>query len=190
MEFTHVMVASDNPLKIEIARRAFKKIFPDKLFSINGIKSVSGVPEQPMSNAETLRGAKNRLAYIEGINAKEDSQYEPADYLISMEGGVENRSVNELVEFAHILVKDMKTENVGWAKTVEFRVPKPIADIVRSGGEIGPAADKVFGTENCKQHSGSIPLFTDGVIDRQSVYIQAALFAINELKHPEWFFPE
>ena len=180
-----VVVASDNPLKVGVARDAFKKIFPDEEIVIFGKKSISGVPEQPMTSNETLRGAENRLAYIESLEGSKG-----ADYLISMEGGVEHKGLDGLVEFAYILVKEIKTGNTGKAKTTEFRVPKPIADIVLDGGEVGPASDKVFGSTNCKQKGGSIAYFTDGVTTREDIYIQAALFAINELKHPEWFFKD
>ncbi len=178
-----ILVASDNPLKVKVAQDAFEKVFKGETLIVIGTKSVSGVPEQPMTANETLRGAENRLAYIEGLDMGH-----PIDYLISMEGGVEHKGLDGLVEFAFILVKEIKTGNTGKAKTTEFRVPKPIADIVLDGGEVGPASDKVFGSENCKHKGGSIAYFTDGVTTREEVYLQAALFAINELKHPEWFF--
>jgi inosine/xanthosine triphosphatase len=178
-----VVVASDNPLKVGVALAAFKKVFPDTEFNFIGFKSPSGVSEQPMSYKETLLGASNRLDY-----ATKEAQRIKAEYVISMEGGVAKRGRKKLVEFAYILVKEMKTENRALAKTAEFYVPKPIADIVLEGGEIGPASDKVFGSTNCKQKGGSIAYFTDGITSREDIYIQAALFAINELKHPEWFF--
>jgi inosine/xanthosine triphosphatase len=178
-----ILVASDNPLKVKVAQNAFEKVFPGETFLFVGAKSVSGVPEQPMTANETLRGAENRLAYVEAL----ETGY-TVDYFISMEGGVEHRGLDGLVEFAYILVKETKTGNTGKAKTTEFRVPKPIADIVLDGGEVGPASDKVFGSTNCKHSGGSIAYFTDGVTTREEVYMQAALFAINELKHPEWFF--
>ena len=92
-----VIVASENPVKIEVAKRAFAAIFPDEQFRFVGIKSKSGVAEQPMEE-ETRRGAENRLRYI--------MEHHPdADFYISQEGGL-CRENDRMFERAWILVTD------------------------------------------------------------------------------------
>ncbi len=75
-----VIVASTNPVKIEVARRAFTAVFPDEEFDVQGVKSESGVPDQPMEG-EARQGALNRLAFVK-------EKYPDADYWSSQEGGL------------------------------------------------------------------------------------------------------
>ncbi len=49
-----VTVASTNPVKIEVAKRAFATVFPLETFEFIALKSESGVPAQPM-NDETKK---------------------------------------------------------------------------------------------------------------------------------------
>ena len=52
-----VIVASENPVKITVAKRAFAGVFPKEEFNFIGIKSESGVSEQPIDN-ETKKARK------------------------------------------------------------------------------------------------------------------------------------
>ncbi len=54
-----VTVASSNPVKAQAARAGFSKMFGDDL-TILTLAVPSGVPNQPMSDEETHRGARNR----------------------------------------------------------------------------------------------------------------------------------
>jgi non-canonical (house-cleaning) NTP pyrophosphatase len=55
-----IIVASKNPVKIAAALAGFQRMFPDITYTTHGISVPSGVPEQPLSDAETLQGALNR----------------------------------------------------------------------------------------------------------------------------------
>jgi non-canonical (house-cleaning) NTP pyrophosphatase len=74
-----VIVASENPVKVRVAERAFSSVYPDEAWEFVAVKSESGVSDQPM-NEETEHGALNRLAYIR-------EKHPDADYWISQEGG-------------------------------------------------------------------------------------------------------
>jgi len=56
----NVIVASTNPVKIKTTEMGFAKMFPDETFKVEGVSAKSGVPDQPMSDEETLLGATNR----------------------------------------------------------------------------------------------------------------------------------
>ena len=77
-----IIVASTNPVKIEAARQGFARIFPDAALDVSGISVPSGVGDQPMSDAETLLGARNRAD-----NARDARPN--ADYWVGMEGGLQ-----------------------------------------------------------------------------------------------------
>lgn len=53
--------------------------------------------------------------------------------------------------------------------------------------ELGHANDKFFSTINSKQGIGAAGHLTDGIIDRESYYLQAAIIALSELKHKDWY---
>ena len=55
-----VIVGSTNPVKINSTKLAFETAFPEDEFEVEGVSVVSDVRDQPMSNDETLLGAKNR----------------------------------------------------------------------------------------------------------------------------------
>ena len=72
-------------------------MFPDAHFSIEEISVPSGVPDQPMTDAETLQGALNRIE-----NAHD--AIPGADYWVGLEGGVDS-SEGLMQAFAWIAVK-------------------------------------------------------------------------------------
>ena len=55
-----LVVASQNPVKVEAARRGFASMFPGRAFDLHSVAVPSGVRPQPLSDAETLQGALNR----------------------------------------------------------------------------------------------------------------------------------
>lgn len=172
-----VVIASENPVKVAVAEKAFKGVFPDEVFEFVAIKSQSGVPEQPM-NDETKQGAFNRLQYIQ-------EQYPGADYWISQEGGAYEEDAR-IYNRAWIAVTD-KSNYIAASSTAQFYVPTKIVSLLREGLELGHATDEFFKSVNSKHGVGAIGHLTDGLIDREIYYLQAAIIALSELKHKEWY---
>jgi inosine/xanthosine triphosphatase len=171
-----VVIASTNPVKIEVAKRTFAAVFPDEQFEFISIQSESGVPDQPMEE-ETREGAENRLLYIK--------KHQPdADFWISQEGGL-RRENDRIFEQASIMVSD--ADFIAESLTAKFYLPKQIAKYIEDGMELGDAADMFFKSVNSKQGVGAIGHLTDGLIDRTNYYLQAAMIALSELKHKEWY---
>ncbi|CAI7913782.1 unnamed protein product [Closterium sp. NIES-54] len=79
-----VVVASRNPVKINAAGEALRRLFPHESFELEGFPADSGVSDQPMGDAETLAGARNRLLHVARSSAAEG-----ADFVVAIEGGVE-----------------------------------------------------------------------------------------------------
>src|SRR5262249_45966656 len=153
----------------------FQKMFPDEEFSTKGISVPSHVSDQPMSDAETLQGALNRV-----WQAQQDIP--EADYWVGIEGGVEDRG-GQLEAFAWVVVvsSDGRT---GKSRTSAYYLPEETAALVRQGIELGHADDMIFGRSNSKQKNGSVGLLTGDVVDRTAYYVQAVILALIPFKNP------
>lgn len=174
-----IIVASKNPVKINAALSGFKKMFPADTFEIEGVLVASGVSDQPMSDEETIRGARTR---VENAYA----QYGDADFWVGIEGGVENTH-NEMQAFAWIVVKS-KDGNVGRGRTGMFFLPPQVAHLVRQGKELGEADDIVFGRTNSKQENGAVGLLTDNIVHREQYYTDTVVLALIPFKNKHLYF--
>ena len=172
-----VIIASENPVKVSVAKRAFSSLYPNEVFEFVAIKSESGVSDQPMNN-ETKQGAINRLDFIK-------NNYPEADFWISQEGGTFEDG-DRLYNRAWMAACD-KSGYVATASTSHFYLPTKIVEYIKEGMELGDANDKFFSSINSKQGIGTIGYLTDGLIDRENYYLQAAVIALSELKHQDWY---
>lgn len=172
-----IVVASKNPVKAQAVSLGFEKMFPGEDFQVVSQAVPSGVSDQPMTSAETLRGARQR-AQNARANAPE------ADYWAGVEGGVEEGEFG-LEVFAWIVI--LSSERIGMAQTGTFFLPPRIAELVRSGTELGDADDIVFGRSNSKQQNGAIGILTDDAVDRARYYEQAVIMALIPFKNPELY---
>lgn len=173
-----VVVASGNVVKLTAAEKAFVKMFPQETFVFEGMTVSSGVADQPMSDEETYEGAKNRVEAIA-------EQFPDADFWISFEGGVED-SPHGLGAFAWALVRS-KDGALGKGRTSTFFLPEAVAQLVRSGVELGLADDQVFGKRDSKKMNGAVGLLTGDVITRTSYYVDAAVLALIPFRNPELY---
>lgn len=172
-----IVVASTNPVKIEAARVGFSQVFGDSIEMI-GISTPSGVSDQPMTDDETHRGAKNRA-----LNARH--AYPDADYWVGLEGGIEEH-LGVLTVFAWIVV--VNKDRAGHARTATFILPDEVAKLVKQGLELGDADDIVFGRANSKQQNGSVGLLTNDRIDRAGYYSPAVVLALIPFINPDLSF--
>ncbi len=176
-----VIVASENPVKINTAREGFSKLFPDDAFEFIGVSVPSGVADQPLSDEETILGARNRIARIR--------EKEPeADYFVGIEGGMEEKE-GEFHVFAWIVVEN-KDQIQGRGRASTFFLPPAITKHIREGKELGEAADIVFNEHNLKQGQGTIGMMTEGYLNRTDYYLQPMLIALVPFKHPHLFREE
>ncbi len=163
-----VIIASENPVKIEATRAGFQRMYPTQSFDFEGISVSSNVSDQPMSHKETQEGARNRAQ-----NAK--TKYPDADFWVGIEGGIHDDDFG-MQAFAWIVV--LSKEKSSQAQTAIFYLPEPIAELVRGGTELGEADDMYFGRKNSKQKDGAVGILTNGEIDRKSYYEHAMIMAL------------
>lgn len=170
-----ILVASTNPVKINAARSGFQRMFPEHTWIAEGVSVQSGVSEQPMSDEETYSGAEQRA-----INASKCGI--EADYYVGLEGGIEDTGL-EMASFAWA-VAISRSGRTGKGRTSTFFLPIKIAELVRSGEELGKADDIVFGLKNSKQSTGAVGILTGDVITRESYYSEAIMQALIPFKNP------
>ena len=173
-----IIVASQNPVKIQAVTDGFLLMFPDETFIVRTISVPSGVSHQPRSDAETVQGALNR--------ATEATRRLPkADFWVGIEGGVEETAEGEMIAFAWVAIRDH--DRLGSGRTGTFFLPPAVADLIRQGKELGEADDIIFGRINSKQDNGAVGLLTGNVIDRVQLYEQAVILALIPFKNSELY---
>jgi inosine/xanthosine triphosphatase len=166
----NVVVASNNPVKIEAARAAFATLMPDAKLQMIPLSVDSGVSDQPTSDDETRRGAKTRAANARMRNAE-------ADFWVGLEGGIEVVE-EQLMAFAWMAVID-NNGRLSCARSTTLPLPPLVRKlIIDEGLELGEANDVVFSTANSKQGGGAFGLLTDGLYTRESVYAQTMILAL------------
>lgn len=174
-----VIIASQNPVKIDATKEAFEITFPNPPFEFVGISANSEVSDQPMTSEETLLGARNRIK-----NAK--FAVPDADYYVGLEGGLEMIE-GKLESCAWMVVSD-NTGREGKGRTASIPLPTEVNRlIVEEGMELAHADDQVFSRTNSKHSEGLAGILTDGYITRKAYYLPALLFALVPFKKPEFF---
>jgi len=171
-----VVIASKNPVKIEATKVGFEKMFPDQEFNFTGESAPSGVSDQPMTDEDTLTGARNRVDNVAKLTSD-------ADYWVGLEGGLQTRESGEMEAFAWIVVRN-KDGVIGKSRTGTFFLPPKMARLVNEGKELGDADDIVFGQANSKQKNGTVGNLTGDLVTRTSYYSEAVVLALIPFKNP------
>lgn len=177
MHVKTVVVASANPVKVNAALGGLRRMFPDVAFEAKPVSVPSGVADQPMTDAETLLGASNRVQHA--FDANPD-----ADFWVGIEGGVASIG-EELAAFAWVVVRTKAL--LGKARSGTFFLPQAVTELVQQGIELGTADDMVFNHSNSKQKGGAIGILTDNVLDRKELYEQAMILALVPFKNEQLY---
>lgn len=172
-----IVVGSKNPVKLQATRKAFEKVFPASPATVIACQAESDVSDQPMSDEETLQGAKNRALFCR-------QAIPDADFWVGLEGGCQAEGT-KLEAFAWMAV--FSATQQGQARTAAFHLPPAVADLINQGYELGDADDQVFGHTNSKQHSGAVGILTRDLIDREAYYEHALVLALIPFMHPEYY---
>lgn len=173
-----IAVGSKNPVKLEAVRQGFKHIWGEEDHEILAVAAVSGVPDQPMSDEEMIRGARNR--------ARGALKETGADFGVGLEGGLHGVG-GCYFDCGWIVVLDNKG-NEGIGSTAKILTPPSIVELVLSEGlELGEANDRIFNVSNSKQEQGHFGLMTNNAITRESAYRDAVIVALSRFLHPHLF---
>jgi len=163
-----IAVASTNPVKIAAAKAGCGRVLEGSELEMVGLEVASGVADQPMTDQETRRGARQR--------AKAAAEAMPsADFWLGLEGGIDDDG-ETLWAFAWIAARWQGGQ--GEARTAAFALPEAVAKLVRQGIELGEADDIVFGRSGSKRQGGAVGLLTGGLLDRTGLYEAAVILAL------------
>lgn len=161
-----IVVASENPVKISAVKNGFRAFYHD--IEIESVLAGSGVSDQPLTDRETLIGARNRATEAR-------KKIHDADFWVGIEGGVQSEE-NGLAAFAWIVIYGAGKK--GEARTATFMLPGKVGHLVAGGLELGAANDLVFSESNSKQKNGAVGLLTHNEIDRAELYRHAVILAL------------
>lgn len=173
MASIRVLVGSHNPVKIDAVRNAIAPLFPGTSVECEGMHAPSGVPEQPMTLAETREGAINRMNFCR--------QSGDADYYVALEGGVDVTEDGPGT-FGFVAIASKGYVSVGCSAWLPL--PPVVYESLLDGEELGPVMDRLFGTVNIKQQGGAIGLVTNGHSTRESAYREALIMAMAPFLYP------
>jgi inosine/xanthosine triphosphatase len=172
-----VVVGSTNPVKIAAVRAVLERI--GARARVDGIAVASGVSDQPLGDAETIRGATHRAR---AVLAQTD-----ADFGVGLEGGVvDERDVDgagalRTCAWAAVVARDGR---VGTGGSLAMTLPARVAALVRDGVELGHAMDRVTGGQDTKRGAGAVGILTAGLVDRQRAYESLVTYALAPFLTP------
>lgn len=167
-----VVVGSNNPVKVAAVREVFVEMLGE--CEVVGVEVASGVSEQPISQEETIAGAKNRAR----------KAMQQGDYGVGLEGGVTEID-HKLFECAWVAVA--RTDGrLGLAGGLYFELPPKVASRIRAGEELGPIMAEYM-KYDVKRTDGAIGVLTKGALSRQQAYEQIVKSALVKMVSPEWF---
>lgn len=178
-----LVLASRNPAKLEAVQTAFSRCFEGEPFELLGLDLPSGVSPQPMSEMETLQGARNRAC-----RAKE-AQPE-ADFWLGIEGGLAPFPDGQgLLSFCWAVVLGADGRD-GQARSAGYALPAKVIALLERGLELGEADDIVFGRQNSKLSHGGVGILTHGKILRAEFYAPAVILALIPFMNPQLYLAE
>ena len=172
---TRVVVGSTNPVKIAAVRAVLERAGVNA--RIEGVAVASGVSEQPVGDAETIRGATQR--------ARAALDATDADLAVGLEGGVvEEEDGMRTCAWASVVARDGR---VGVGGSLAMILPERVAALVRDGVELGHAMDRVTGAHDTKRGVGAVGILTAGLVDRQRAYESLVAYALARFLAPEYY---
>lgn len=173
---TRIAVGSRSQYKIDAASDAVHLVFADEVEEvIVGINVASGVSAQPMSNEESIQGARNRARGAIAATG--------IDVAIGIENGL---TEIEGIWFANTWIVAINAHGrEGIASTVLRPVPSHIMSDVLRGMELSDAVRANVPDEIRERYSGLIGIITNGVLNRHDVLRDGIVVALSDLILPE-----
>ncbi len=170
-----IAVGSTNPVKVAAVKSIVSQLWPEA--AIQSVDVPTGVSEMPMSDEETITGARNRARAARlAINA---------DLGFGLEGGVHSDPIGLMLQGWVVVTDGNGREGVAGAG----RLPLPplLANRVLAGEELGPIMDNLLGETNVKAKGGAIGALTGGLIPREQAFALGVAYALAPFVAPEFY---
>lgn len=167
-----IAVGSRNPVKVAAVASVVRHAYPSA--QVDAVHVASGVPDQPVGDDETRRGA---LARARAARALLD-----ADIGVGLEGGVVDEDAGmRSCAWAAVALRDGREFFGG---SLAMPLPPAVAELVRQGTELGHAMDALTGHDNTKHGAGAVGILTNGLIDRRQAYEVLVTYALSPVLAP------
>ena len=170
-----IAIGSNNPIKLAAVKDGLKEAFPKADFI--PVEVDSGVPDQPMGDHETTKGAINR--------AKNAIRATEADLGVGLEGGVKETD-HGMMGTVWVAIVD-KSWKISLGGGLNFHIPLEVEKKIKQGIELGKAMDDLTGKANLKSKEGAIGILTNGLIDRKMAYESLVRLATTKFMKPEFY---
>jgi inosine/xanthosine triphosphatase len=176
MEKPIFAVGTENKIKIKAVTDVVKKYWPGA--KCMSYKVSTGVSNQPKTDTETKTGAVKRAKKALEIN-------KDANYGVGLESGIEFRK-DGLWTFGWVAIIG-RDNAMGLAKTIQFRLPDKLGELIKSGLEQGQADAILFKRVDSGEKGGTVGLLTKGKVKRVEVFSQAIVFALVPFLNKELY---
>ena len=171
-DVSRVAVGSANPVKVAAVRAVLSR--SGSTADVESVAVASGVSDQPVGDAETIKGATQR--------ARAALEMSGADLGVGLEGGVvEEDGFMRTCAWASVVSRDGR---VGVGGSLAMMLPADVAALVRQGVELGHAMDRVTGEHDTKRGAGAVGILTAGLVDRQRAYEALVTYALAPFLSP------
>ncbi|ARK23802.1 hypothetical protein SporoP37_03205 [Sporosarcina sp. P37] len=160
------VLGSKNQAKKRAAVRVIEHCMENS--TISSVSVPSGVSDQPMSDAETRRGAINRaMAAAQGA------------YGIGLEGGVHMlEGVMYLCNWGALATPEGEVYTAAGA---QIPLPEELADEIRNGKELGDAVDRYFNKKQIRMSEGAMGMLTAQLVPRDALFEHIMRLLIGQL---------
>ncbi|MBI5045079.1 MAG: inosine/xanthosine triphosphatase [Candidatus Levybacteria bacterium] len=173
---TKVAIGSKNAIKIACVKEAFEKVWPGKKFEFIGVEVSSGISDQPMSDEESIKGARNRAI---SAMTKESSEWG-----VGLEDGIQLIG-EKYFDCGWVVVRKSIQEGIG--SSIKLEVPLKMITLIKKGIELGKVVDIVFDQEDSKQKGGHFGAMTNNAITRKDGYRDGVIAALAAFINPNLF---
>lgn len=176
------VVGSLNPVKINAVKLALSSHWPEA--RVVGYETDSGVPAQPLSDAQTKKGAINRAKFAlkQGLIEHDTSL---SFMSVGLEGGV-MKIGSQLWTTIWVCVMD-EIGHLFLANGGRFLVPVFLAKQLLQGAEMGPAIARYFQGRSVKTQEGLVGIITKRYLDRTDLYQSIVKLAVGQWFGQDWW---
>lgn len=166
-------IGTNNPAKTSAVKRLCHIHFQDAF--ISEYKAQSLVSEQPLSDEETILGAKNRAAHVLELS--------DVQLAFGLEGGVKDLNGQMYIcNWGALALRDGTFFVAGGA---QIPLPEEVANSIREGFELGPIMDAYTKRVGISHSEGAVGVFTNGLLNRQKMFEHIVTMLIGQYKRSQ-----
>ena len=166
-----VYISSENKLKISATSKALRELNYKE--EVIGLKTVSGISEEPTSIEETYNGAENRLADLK--RSIKDKKWK---FLVSIESGITNlHRKHNVWGFSVCIIENSQGKRSVTINT-DLEIPKDMTDLVPSEyPDLGVLVQEKFGIKDKDPYL----YFTNGKLSREKLLFNSVVNTLVSL---------